>query len=227
KRDWSSDVCSSDLRGLRCRLDPGAEHRHRAGPAGRDRRRSHGDRDRAVHRHPRPAGRGGGTDHVSTRVPVSTYRLQLGPDLTFSGAAALLDHLVTLGITDLYLSPILTAAPGSTHGYDVVDHTRISEVLGGRAAFEELVRAARERDLGIVVDIVPNHMAVPTPASHHRVRWDVLSHGAASAYADWFDVALSEADQVLMPVLGDRIGTALASGALRVDRVDEPADHLA
>ena len=163
---------------------------------------------------------------MSTRLPVSTYRLQLGPELTFADATGLLDHLVTLGVTDLYLSPILTAAPGSSHGYDVVDHTRISDVLGGRAGFERLVEQARARDLGIVVDVVPNHMAVPTPASHNRVLWDVLSHGAASAYADWFDVDLSESDQVLMPVLGERIGAALASGALRVEDVHEPEAHL-
>lgn len=163
---------------------------------------------------------------MSTRIPVSTYRLQLGPDLTFADAAGLLDHLVRLGITDLYLSPILTAAPGSTHGYDVVDHTRISEVLGGRAGFEHLVAQAHQRQLGVIVDLVPNHMAVPTPASHNRVLWDVLSYGAASPYAHWFDVDLSESDQVLMPVLGERVGTALASGALRVERVHEPEAHL-
>ena len=163
---------------------------------------------------------------MSTRVPVSTYRLQLGPDLTFADATELLDHLVSLGVTDLYLSPILTAAPGSTHGYDVVDHTRISDVLGGRAGFEALVEQARARELGIVVDVVPNHMAVPTPASHNRVLWDVLTHGPASAYATWFDVDSSESEQVLMPVLGERIGAALASGALRVDHVDEPEAHL-
>ena len=163
---------------------------------------------------------------MSTRVPVSTYRLQLGPDLTFADAVGLLDHLVNLGITDLYLSPILTAAPGSTHGYDVVDHTTISPVLGGRAGFEQLATQAHSRGLGVIVDVVPNHMAVPTPASHNRVLWDVLAHGPASQYAGWFDVDFSETDQVLMPVLGERIGTALASGALRVERVDEPEAFL-
>ena len=163
---------------------------------------------------------------MSARVPVSTYRLQLGPDLTFSGAADLLDHLVNLGITDLYLSPILTAAPGSTHGYDVVDHTTISPVLGGRSGFEALATRAHERGLGVIVDVVPNHMAVPTPASHNRLLWDVLARGRESDYADWFDVDLSESDQVLMPVLGERIGTALASGALRVERVEEPEAFL-
>lgn len=163
---------------------------------------------------------------MSQRVPVSTYRLQLGADLTFADATGLLDHLVTLGITDLYLSPILTAAPGSTHGYDVVDHTTISAVLGGREGFEDLAVQAHARDLGIIVDVVPNHMAVPTPASHNRVLWDVLAHGPDSAYATWFDVDFSESDRVLMPVLGERIGAALASGALRVDRVDEPEAFL-
>src|SRR5690625_3360970 len=99
------------------------------------------------------------------RTPVTTYRLQLGPDLTFDDAADKVDYLRTLGVTDLYLSPILTAAPGSTHGYDVVDHPRVSDVLGGRAGFEWLVRAARRRGMGVIVDVGPNHMAEPTPAS--------------------------------------------------------------
>ena len=78
------------------------------------------------------------------RTPVSTYRLQLGPDLSFDQAAAQLDYFEDLGVTDLYLSPILQAAPGSTHGYDVVDHSRISAEMGGREGFERLATAAHE-----------------------------------------------------------------------------------
>ncbi len=139
------------------------------------------------------------------RVPVSTYRLQLGPDLTFDDAAARVGYLADLGVTDLYLSPVLAAAPGSTHGYDVVDHDRISEVMGGRARLERLVAAARAHDMGVVLDIVPNHMAAPTPAYLNKALWSVLAEGPESPYASWFDVDLA-AGPVLMPVLGRRIG---------------------
>ncbi|ACQ80227.1 malto-oligosyltrehalose synthase [Beutenbergia cavernae DSM 12333] len=155
------------------------------------------------------------------RTPVSTYRLQLGPDLTFDDARALLPYLDRLGVTDLYLSPVLTAAPGSTHGYDVVDHSRISDVLGGRPAFERLARAAHDRGLCVVLDIVPNHMAVPTPAWHNTALWSVLGHGQASPYASWFDVDWSgDEPTILMPVLGSRIGTALARGEIVPDVAD-------
>lgn len=158
-----------------------------------------------------------------TPVPVSTYRLQLGPDLTFDGAAAQVDYLASLGVTHLYLSPILQAAPGSTHGYDVVDHGTLSAELGGRAGFDRLVRAAHGAGLGLVVDVVPNHMAVPTPLWHNRALWSVAAQGPASPYASWFDVDWSAGEgALLMPVLGERIGAALAAGALGLDEVEIP-----
>ncbi|MFD7308588.1 malto-oligosyltrehalose synthase [Promicromonospora sp. NPDC059942] len=158
------------------------------------------------------------------RTPVSTYRLQLGPDMTFADAEKALPYLGTLGITDLYLSPVLQAAPGSTHGYDVVDHTRISDVMGGREGLERLAAAAHARGMGVVVDVVPNHMAVPTPAGHNRALWSVLKHGHESPYANWFDVGLAEGEGLLMPVLGARIGTVLAAGELALDHVVVPGD---
>lgn len=148
------------------------------------------------------------------RTPVSTYRLQLGPDLTFDQAIGLLDYLDDLGVTDLYLSPILQAAPGSTHGYDVVDHTRISDAMGGRAGFERLAEAAHARGMGIVVDVVPNHMGIPTPLHHNPALWSVLKLGPASPYAAWFDGPDAAGDGLLMPVLGTRIGDALAEGRI-------------
>ncbi|UFU01591.1 malto-oligosyltrehalose synthase [Ruania suaedae] len=163
---------------------------------------------------------------MSVRTPVSTYRLQLGADLTFDDVASLTASLAHRGVTDLYLSPILTAAPGSTHGYDVVDHSRISEVLGGRAGLERMVAAAREHDLGVIVDVVPNHMAVPTPASHNRQLWSLLEHGPHSPFASWFDVDFSDDAQVLMPVLGRRVGAAMAAGEITVRTLDEPEHHL-
>lgn len=150
------------------------------------------------------------------RVPTTTYRLQLGPDLSFDEAASRLDYLAALGVTDLYLSPILAAAPGSTHGYDVIDHDRISDVMGGRPGLERLAEAARAHDMGMVLDIVPNHMAAPTPAYLNQALWSVLAEGPDSPYASWFDVDLS-AGPVLMPVLGRRIGAVLADGELSVE----------
>src|SRR5699024_12348537 len=105
---------------------------------------------------------------MSTHVPVSTYRLQLGPDFTFAEATAVLEHLHHLGITDLYLSPVLAAAPGSTHGYAVVDHTRISPVLGGREGLETLAAHAHRLGTGAVARGVPHHPALPVAAGRGR-----------------------------------------------------------
>ncbi|ROS78961.1 malto-oligosyltrehalose synthase [Cellulomonas sp. PhB143] len=155
--------------------------------------------------------------------PTSTYRLQLSAELTFDDAAAQVPYLASLGVSHLYLSPVLQAAPGSTHGYDVVDHSRVSDVLGGRAGLERLSAAARGAGLGLVVDVVPNHMAVPTPVWHNRALWSVLAQGPESPYAHWFDVDWSSDDgAVLMPVLGARIGDVLASGELVLDEIEVP-----
>jgi len=155
-------------------------------------------------------------------VPASTYRLQLSADFTFADAAAQLDYFESLGVTHLYLSPVLTAAPGSTHFYDVVDHSRIAEVLGGVEGLRDLSWQAGERGIGLVADLVPNHMSVPTPAYHNKALWSVLEQGTASPYAHWFDVDWSSGDPVLMPVLGQRIGTVLSSGELTIDSMVIP-----
>ncbi|MFB9953975.1 malto-oligosyltrehalose synthase [Cellulomonas denverensis] len=155
-------------------------------------------------------------------VPVSTYRLQLGPDLSLDDAADLVPYLDTLGVTHLYLSPVLRAAPGSTHGYDVVDHDEVAPELGGEDALRRLAEAAHAAGLGLVLDIVPNHMAVPTPVWHNRALWSVLAEGPESPYAAWFDVDWSAGEgAVLMPVLGDRIGAVLARGELTLDTDDD------
>lgn len=156
------------------------------------------------------------------RTPVSTYRLQLTPDLTFDRAREALPYLADLGVTDVYLSPILQAVPGSRHGYDVVDHTRIDADLGGRPAFEDFADRAHGLGLGVVVDIVPNHMAVPTPVWLNRALWSVLKDGQDSPFAHWFD--LEPRRQILMPVLGARIGQVLARGELSVDRMTVPTE---
>jgi len=163
------------------------------------------------------------TPFGGNRQPVSTYRLQLGPDLSFDQARKLLPYLESLGVTDLYLSPILEAAPGSTHGYDVVDHSIISTVMGGEKKFVELAEAAHRLGMGVVVDVVPNHMAVPVPLYLNKALWSVLRDGPSSEFASWFDIELEEeGDGLLMPILGERIGSVLAQGQLELDTMVIP-----
>ena len=138
---------------------------------------------------------------MPTRTPLNTYRLQLHAGFTFADAAAQLDYLVELGVTDLYLSPIMEAVPGSTHGYDVVDPTKISAERGGRAGFEALATVAHDRGLGVIVDIVPNHMAIPTPLWLNPALWSALRDGADSPYADWFDIEAGA--RLVLPNLPD------------------------
>ena len=136
-------------------------------------------------------------------VPSSTYRLQVGPDLPLESVAGLVPYLRRLGVGWLYLSPILEAEPGSNHGYDVVDPTRLDEARGGAEGLEAVARAAREAGLGVLVDIVPNHVGVATPEAN-PAWWDLLAHGSEAAHAPWFDVDWTAGDgRVLLPVLGD------------------------
>ncbi len=135
---------------------------------------------------------------------VSTYRLQMrGDAFTFADAEKLLDYLHDLGVSHLYLSPVLTAMPGSEHGYDVTDPTSVSADLGGPAGLDGLAGAARSRGLGLIVDIVPNHLAVD-PAQHTAWWWDVLTHGRKSARAGFFDIdwGADPDGRILLPVLG-------------------------
>ncbi len=145
----------------------------------------------------------------------ATYRLQLHNGFGFAEAAAAVPYLAELGASHLYLSPVLQAAEGSTHGYDVVDPDRADASLGGDAGFAELVRVAREAGLGILLDIVPNHMSVAGTGN----RWwlDVLEDGPSSYYAHFFDVDWPAGDdRVLLPILTERYGRALGSGALGI-----------
>ena len=155
-------------------------------------------------------------------APRSTYRLQINAEFGFDDAAAVTAYLAKLGVSHAYLSPILEAAPGSTHGYDVVDHTRLSQPAGGREAFGRLVASLNDHGLAAIADVVPNHMAVPTPARLNAALWSVLRDGPGSPYGGWFDVEWDD-HALLMPVLGRRIGQVLADGELSVDRDgDEP-----
>ena len=150
---------------------------------------------------------------VSTS-PTSTYRLQIRPGFDMDDAAAVVDYLRRLGVGAVYTSPLLAAAPGSTHGYDVVDPTRANPELGGEAARLRLVRTAREAGLGVVVDIVPNHMSVEVPAATPWW-WDVLRLGQSSEYATYFDIDWARGP-ILLPVLGS---DSLSDLAVRDDRL--------
>jgi (1->4)-alpha-D-glucan 1-alpha-D-glucosylmutase len=136
-------------------------------------------------------------------VPVSTYRLQLTPEFGFAEAADAVDYLADLGVSHAYLSPILDAVPGSQHGYDVTDHARIRAELGGEEGFRALVKRLHARGLGVILDIVPNHMAVPAHMPLNRQLWSVLLDGRNSPYASWFDIDWpAQDDRMLLPVLG-------------------------
>lgn len=148
--------------------------------------------------------------------PRATARLQLHAGFTLDDAAAQAPYYAALGVSHLYLSPITTARTGSTHGYDVIDHGRVNPELGGEPALQRLATAARALGLGLIADIVPNHMA-----AHVSNRWwaDVLRHGERSAYSRHFDIDWRTPDpalrgKVLLPVLPDSYGTCLESGGL-------------
>ncbi|MGW0576206.1 malto-oligosyltrehalose synthase [Streptomyces sp. NPDC002920] len=146
--------------------------------------------------------------------PTATYRLQLQPEFPFAAAGAAVPYLASLGVSHLHLSPVLEAVPGSPHGYDVVDHARVRAELGGEEGLRALSATAREHGLGLVVDIVPNHMAMAP--RHNRALWEVLRDGPASPYARWFDIDWEAGGgQLLVPVLGGPVGTELEH--LRVD----------
>lgn len=138
---------------------------------------------------------------------LSTYRLQVrgassGFGFTFADAENLLDYLHDLGVSHLYLSPILTAVGGSAHGYDVTDPTTVSAELGGPDGLARLSAAARERGLGLIVDIVPNHVGIDKP-EQNPWWWDVLRYGRASRYASFFDIDWNLADgRIVLPLLG-------------------------
>ena len=156
------------------------------------------------------------------RTPVATYRIQLTPGSGFAALRDALPWIESLGVSDLYLSPIFEARPGSSHGYDVTDPTRIREALGGEAGFLALAREARGRGLGILLDIVPNHMA----AAWENPWWrDVLELGEASDHAGFFDIDWARRDgRVVLPFLGDELPAVLERGELTLgERDGEPA----
>jgi len=154
------------------------------------------------------------------RTPLSTYRLQLHNGFTFDDAAKTAEYLKALGVSHVYCSPYLQAAPGSMHGYDVVDHEKLNEELGGEDGHLRFCRRLQELELGQVLDIVPNHMAI---GPENRYWWDVLENGPSSRFATWFDIDWHSAEvklqnKVLIPVLGDQYGRILSAGQIKVEQ---------
>ena len=160
---------------------------------------------------------------LSPRIPTATYRLQLSRGFVFDAAAQVVPYLDALGISDLYLSSYLAARPGSPHGYDIADHNRLNPEFGTEEAYDRLVTALRERGMGHILDVVPNHMGIAEACN----RWwnDVLENGPSSPYAEFFDVDWDPvkrelANKVLLPILGDQYGRVLENQELLLRYAD-------
>ncbi|NNJ12154.1 malto-oligosyltrehalose synthase [Chloroflexales bacterium ZM16-3] len=163
------------------------------------------------------------SDQPDAPAPRATYRLQFHAGFTFADATKIVAYLDDLGVSEAYASPILTPRSGSTHGYDITDHSTLNPDLGGEDGFEQLSAALRARDLGLILDVVPNHMGI----GDARNTWwsDVLENGSSSIYAryfdiDWDPVPRQLSGKVLLPVLGDQYGVVLDRGELQLRYAD-------
>ncbi|MGC3976346.1 MAG: malto-oligosyltrehalose synthase [Nitrospira sp.] len=153
------------------------------------------------------------------RIPVATYRLQLNHTFTFRDASRIVPYLHALGITDCYVSSILKAVPGSMHGYDLVDPECLNPELGTAEDFAAFTAALKQFDMGLLLDVVPNHMGIRS--TENRWWWDVLEHGPGSRYATAFDIDWSPLkreleDKVLLPILGEQYGAVLENQDIRL-----------
>jgi (1->4)-alpha-D-glucan 1-alpha-D-glucosylmutase len=153
------------------------------------------------------------------RLPGTTYRLQFNRGFPFRAARDLVPYLHALGVSDCYASPVLQARAGSTHGYDVCDHSRLNPELGGEQEFEELAAALREHGMGLILDAVPNHMSIADPGNSWWM--DVLEDGPGSPYAPFFDIDWRPVNpdlenKVLLPLLEDQYGRVLEAGKIRL-----------
>ena len=156
---------------------------------------------------------------TTPRIPLSTYRLQFNREFTFSQAAGIVPYLAALGISHCYASPYLRARPGSTHGYDIIDHHHLNPEIGTPEEYERFVTALHEHGMGQILDVVPNHMGVM--GSDNAWWLDVLENGEASAYSDFFDIEWEPLKdelqgKVLLPVLADQYGIVLDRGELKL-----------
>jgi (1->4)-alpha-D-glucan 1-alpha-D-glucosylmutase len=153
-------------------------------------------------------------------IPSSTYRLQLHRGFTFNDATAIVPYLAELGISHVYCSPYLRARPGSTHGYDIIDHNALNPEIGTAEDFDRFVGALKAHGLGQIIDVVPNHMGVMRGDNQWWL--DVLENGRVSVYAEYFDIDWEPVNpalhgKVLLPVLGDHYGIVLDRGELRLE----------
>jgi (1->4)-alpha-D-glucan 1-alpha-D-glucosylmutase len=154
-----------------------------------------------------------------SRVPASTYRLQLNGSFTFRDAVDVVDYLNALGITDCYAAPFLMARRGSLHGYDVVDHGQFNPEIGTEEDFQQFSGRLQSHNMGLIADVVPNHMCISDP--RNKWWWDVLETGPYSLFARWFDIDWAPPkpdliNKVLLPILGDQFGRVLESRELTV-----------
>ncbi len=160
--------------------------------------------------------------HSDARVPVSTYRVQVHKDFTFADATGIAGYLKKLGIGDFYSSPIFEARPGSMHGYDVTRHDRLNPEIGGTAGFDSFSEELKRQGLGLLLDIVPNHMGV----GNDSIWWqDVLENGHASQYSEYFDIDWKPVkpalmDKLLLPILGNQYGAELEAKHIQVSVED-------
>jgi (1->4)-alpha-D-glucan 1-alpha-D-glucosylmutase len=156
---------------------------------------------------------------MTPRIPGCSYRLQLNKRFNFRDATALVDYLDALGVTDVYASPFLVARPGSTHGYDVIDHARLNPEIGTTGDLDALVAALKQRDMGLIMDVVPNHMCIASSDNHW---WnDVLENGRSSPVAAFFDIDWHPPktelhEKVLLPVLGEQYGRVLENQEISI-----------
>ncbi len=156
---------------------------------------------------------------MPSAIPVATYRLQLTADFDFDAAAAIVPYLKALGITHLYASPFMKARKGSTHGYDIVDHTQINPELGGEAGFGRLSEALKQHDLGLILDFVPNHVGVhfaDNPWWLDVLEWGPASPHAASFDTDWDLLPYRARPGMLLPIIGSSYGQALEKGEIEL-----------
>ena len=153
------------------------------------------------------------------RIPQATYRLQFNAGFTFRQAEALVSYLHDLGISDFYASPLLAACPDSNHGYDICDYSRLNPALGEKQDFEAFVAALQQKGMGLIFDMVPNHMGISMPGNDWWM--DVLENGPSSPYAtyfdiDWYPIKAELENKVLLPILEDQYGRVLESGKLKL-----------
>lgn len=153
------------------------------------------------------------------RIPVATYRVQFNRNFRFTDAAAIVPYLAELGVSDIYASPYLTARPGSLHGYDITDHTRINQEIGTQEEYDLFVDVLKRYGMGQVLDIVPNHMCI---TGGENAYWmDVMENGPSSTFAAFFDIDWDPVkdelfNKVLLPFLGDQYGNVLENGEIQL-----------